>query len=118
VTLAAIAAFAALVALAMLALGPWLMELVFGGDFDYARGGLVMIAIGMGLYLAAATLNQALLARGEATRAAACWLVAAAGFVAFLLLPGFDDRVLQVEVGYLGAALVLGALLYARYRHL
>ena len=42
------------------------MELVFGGDFDYDRGGLVLIALGMGLYLAAATLNQALLARARA----------------------------------------------------
>jgi O-antigen/teichoic acid export membrane protein len=118
VTLLAIALFAGAVALAMLAAGPTVMGIVFGGEFDYDRLGLVLIAIGMGLYLAAATLNQALLARGQATQAAACWLAAAAGFVVFLLLPGFDDRVLQVEIGYLGAALVLGGLLYARYRRL
>ena len=51
VTLMAIGAFAAVVALVMLAIGPWLMDLVFGGDFSYDRGGLVMISIGMGLYL-------------------------------------------------------------------
>jgi O-antigen/teichoic acid export membrane protein len=116
VTLMAIALFAAAVALVMLVAGPTVMGIVFGGEFDYDRLGLVLIAIGMGFYLAAATLNQALLARGQATQAAACWLAAAAGFVVFLLLPGFDDRVLQVEIGYLGAALVLGGLLYARYR--
>jgi len=115
-TLAAIAGFAALVALVMLAVGPSVMELVFGGDFDYDRGGLVLISLGMGLYLGAATLNQALLAHGRAREACVAWLVAAAAFVVFLLLPGFDDRVLQVEVGYVGGALLLCGLLYGLYR--
>ncbi len=116
VTLIAIAGFAAAVALVMLAVGPAVMDLVFGGNFEYDRLGLVLISLGMGLYLAAATLNQALLARGQARQACAVWLVAAAGFVGFLLVPGFDDRVLQVELGYLGSAFVLGALLYGLYR--
>jgi O-antigen/teichoic acid export membrane protein len=116
VTLVAIAAFAGCVALAMLAIGPWLMDLVFGGDLAYDRLGLVLISLGMGLYLAAATLNQALLARARARSACACWLAAAGGYVGFLLLPGFEDRVVQVEVGYAGSALVLCALLYAQYR--
>ncbi len=116
VTLTAIAAFAGCVALVMLAIGPWLMDLVFGGDLAYDRGGLVLISLGMGLYLAAATLNQALLARAHARAACACWLTAAAAYVGFLLLPGFDDRVVQVEVGYAAAALVLCSLLYALYR--
>lgn len=116
VTLAAIGGFAVAVALVMLAAGPPVMDVVFGGEFDYDRGGLVLIALGMGLYLSAATLNQALLARARAPEAAACWAGSAAAFVAFLLLPGFDDRVLQVETGYLGAALILFGLLYAVYR--
>ena len=116
VTLMAIAAFAGCVAIVMLAAGPTVMDLVFGGDLAYDRGGLVLISLGMGLYLAAATLNQALLARARARAACACWLAAAAGFVVFLLLPGFDDRVLQVEIGYAGAALVLCTLLYTVYR--
>jgi O-antigen/teichoic acid export membrane protein len=116
VTLAAIAAFALAVALVMLAAGPPVMDLIFGGEFDYDRGGLVLISLGMGLYLAAATLNQALLARARARQAALSWASAAAGFVLFLLLLDFDDRVLQVETGYLAAALVLCALLYALYR--
>ena len=116
VTLLAIAAFAGCVALAMLAIGPWLMGLVFGGDLAYDRLGLVLISFGMGLYLAAATLNQALLARARARAACACWLAAAAAYVGFLLVPGFDDRVVQVAIGYAGAALVLCTLLYALYR--
>jgi O-antigen/teichoic acid export membrane protein len=117
-TLIAIAGFAACVALVMLALGPWVMELLFGGDFDYERGGLVLVAFGMGLYLAAATLNQALLAHGRAAQASISWLAAAAAFVAFLLLADFDDRVLQVELAFTGAAAALSAALLLLYRRI
>jgi O-antigen/teichoic acid export membrane protein len=115
VTLAAIAGFAGAVALVMLAIGPTLMDVVFGGDFDYDRGGLVLVSIGMGLYLSAATLNQALLAHARAAQSAACWVVCATTFVLFLLLADFDDRVLQVEVAYVGAAALLAGSLYALY---
>jgi O-antigen/teichoic acid export membrane protein len=115
-TLTAIAVFAGAVALVMLAVGPLVMDLVFGGDFDYERGGLVLVSIGMGLYLAAATLNQALLAHGRAPHAAGVWAACAAAFALFLLLADFDDRVLQVELGFLGAAAALCALLHTLYR--
>ena len=94
VTLAAIAGFAAVVALVMAAIGPWAMDLVFGDEFDYDRLGLVLISLGMGMYLAAATLNQALLARGEARAACVAWVAAATAFVVFLLAVDFDDPVL------------------------
>jgi O-antigen/teichoic acid export membrane protein len=116
VTLAAIAVFAGTAALALLALGPTIMRLAFGGHFHYTRAGLVMVAVGMGFYLSAATLNQAALAHARARQAAGCWLVTAAAFVVFLLLPGFDNRVLQLETGYLAAAALLCALLYGLYR--
>ena len=116
VTLTAIAGFAGCVALVMLAIGPWLMGVVFGGDFDYGRGGLVLVSIGMGLYLAAATLNQALLAHGHARQSCAVWVACAAGFALFLLLVDVDNRVLQVEAAYLGAAAALCGLLYLLYR--
>ena len=116
VTLAAIAAFAVGVALVMLAVGPSLMGVVFGGEGEYGRGGLVLISLGMGLYLSAATLNQALLARALARAASICWVTTAAGFAAFLVLVDFDDRLLQVESAYLGAALALCGTLYALYR--
>ena len=115
-TLIAIAGFAACVALVMLAIGPWLMDVVFGGGFDYERGGLVLVAIGMGLYLSAATLNQALLAHGRAPHAAVAWLGCAVAFALFLLIADFDDRVLQVEIAFVGAAAVLCALLHGLYR--
>jgi O-antigen/teichoic acid export membrane protein len=115
-TIAAIAAFAGCVALVMLAVGPPVMDLLFGGEFDYERGGLVLVSLGMGLYLAAATLNQALLAHGRAPQASAAWVTCATAFALFLLLADFDDRVLQVEIAFLGAAAVLCALLHTLYR--
>jgi O-antigen/teichoic acid export membrane protein len=116
VTLIAIAGFAGCVALVMLAIGPWLMDVVFGGDFDYERGGLVLVSVGMGLYLSAATLNQALLAHGRAQQSCLAWVGCAATFALFLLLADFDDRVLQVELAFVGAAATLCALLYGLYR--
>jgi O-antigen/teichoic acid export membrane protein len=115
-TLIAIAIFAGGVAFAMAVLGPTIMRLAFGGNFDYPRGGLVLVAAGMGFYLSAATLNQAALAHAKARQAAVVWIVTALAFVGFLLLPGFDDRVLQLEAGYAGAAGLLCILLYALYR--
>ncbi|MGZ4201584.1 MAG: hypothetical protein ACXVRH_05970 [Thermoleophilaceae bacterium] len=70
----------------------------------------------MGFYLSAATLNQAALAQARARQAALSWLATALVFVVFLLIPGWHDRVLQVEVGYLGAAGLLCGLLYVLYR--
>ena len=116
VTLLAIAGFAGAVAVGLLAMGPWVMDLVFGGDFDYARGGLALVALGMGCHLAAGTLNQAALARGRQRLAAAAWVACAVGFVVWLVVPVVDDQVLRVEVGYLGATAALCALLAAVYR--
>jgi O-antigen/teichoic acid export membrane protein len=117
ITIRAIGAFAAAVAVGLLALGPFAMHVLFGDKgFDYDRLGLVAIGAGMGVYLCAATLNQAALARGRARQAAACWLAAAAAYVAFLLVPGWSDRVLQLEVGFLAGAALLCALLYGLYR--
>jgi O-antigen/teichoic acid export membrane protein len=113
VTLLAIAGFAGAVAVALLAVGPWAMDLLFGGDFDYGRGGLALVALGMGCHLAAGTLNQAALARGLQRRAATAWAAAAIAFVVWLVLPVVDDEILRVEVGYLGATALLCALLIA-----
>jgi hypothetical protein len=76
----------------------------------------VLVSIGMGLYLAAATLNQALLAHGRAPHAAGAWLACAIAFALFLLIADFDDRVLQVEVAFVGGAAGLSALLWFLYR--
>jgi O-antigen/teichoic acid export membrane protein len=114
-TVVAIAAFAGAVALGLLAIGPFVMETLFNRA-GYGRVGLAVIAVGMGLHLAAGALNQAALARGRAHLAAAAWLVAAAGFVAWMIAPVVGDELTRAEVGYAGAAALLCALLYALYR--
>ena len=116
VTVLAIGGFAALVGLAMLIAGPELMQIAFGENFTYDRPDLLIVTAGMGLYLAAATLNQAALARGEVRRAAACWFACAIAFVGWTAVPIVGDEFARVEVGYLGAAAALCALLYWLYR--
>ena len=115
VTLLAIAGFAALVALALLIAGPQLMHIAFGKKHDYARSDLVVVAVGMGLYLSAATLNQAALARGQVRRASFCWVGTAIAFVVWIVVPIVSDDVTRVVVGYLGAAALLCSLLYWLY---
>jgi O-antigen/teichoic acid export membrane protein len=116
ITVLAIAAFAGAVALVLLAIGPWAMDVLFGGNYDYGRVGLAVVALGMGLHLIAGTLNQAALARQQAKLAAAAWLLSAALFVAFVLAPTITNQVLRVEVAYFGATGILSCLLLALYR--
>jgi O-antigen/teichoic acid export membrane protein len=116
VTVVAIAAFAGACAIGLLAIGPFVMDLAFGKGFAYGRIGLAAVAIGMGFHLVGGTLNQAALARGQAARAAAAWLLAAAAFIVWMLLPVVDDRLARAEFGYMGAAALLCAQLWAIYR--
>ena len=111
VTALAIAAFAVAVSLALLAVGPPVMDALFGGSYDYARGGLALMGVGMGFHLLAGTFNQAALARDRASSAAVCWLAVGGLFVAWLLFAPTDDLVLRVEVGYVGAAALLAGAL-------
>jgi O-antigen/teichoic acid export membrane protein len=115
VTIIAVAGFATLVAAAMLLAGPKLMHIAFGAKFDYPRADLLIVTVGMGVYLSAGTLNQAALAQGQVRRAAVCWLACAVAFVIWCTLPVLDE-VRRVEVGYLGAAVLLLTLLYLVYR--
>jgi O-antigen/teichoic acid export membrane protein len=116
VTVLAIVGFAGAVALGLLLVGPWAMDVVFGHGYHYGRFGLAVIAVGMGFHLCAGTLNQAALARGHARAAATLWLVAAAAFVVWMVLPIVDDELVRAEIGYAGAAMLLCALLRALYR--
>jgi hypothetical protein len=77
--------------------------------------GLLLVTAGMGFYLSSGTLNQAALARGQARLAAACWAAAALAFLFWNLLPVLDEF-RRVEVGFLGAAVLLCGLLYLLYR--
>ena len=112
ITLLAIAGFAAAVALGLLAIGPWAMDLVFGKGYTYGRAGLAVVAVGMGFHLAAGTLNQAALARGRARAAALAWFGVAAAFVGWMLLPVIDDELLRAEAGYAAATATLCGVLW------
>jgi O-antigen/teichoic acid export membrane protein len=117
ITVLAIAGFAAAVALALLAIGPFVMQhVLFGQNYEYGRWGLALIGVGMGLHLTSGALNQAALARDRARAAAGCWLLAAVAFVGWMFAPAISDQVLRVEVGYAGAAALLAAALTLLYR--
>jgi O-antigen/teichoic acid export membrane protein len=116
ITMLAIAGFAGTVALGLLLVGPWAMNVVFGHGYGYGRVGLAVIAVGMGFHLCAGALNQAALARGHARAAATLWLAAAAAFVIWMVVPVIDDELVRAEVGYAGAAAALCALLWSLYR--
>jgi O-antigen/teichoic acid export membrane protein len=114
-TVAACLAFGAVTVIGVLAVGPPVMRLLFGSEFDYDRLGLALVAAGMGLYLSATTVNQAVLAQGRARRAAASWATTAVFFVGFLLLADMEE-VREVEVAFLATAGLLSGLLYLAYR--
>jgi O-antigen/teichoic acid export membrane protein len=116
-TVLAILAFAGAVSLGLLVVGPFaLRHVFFGQHFSYKGTGLALIGVGMGLHLCSGALNQAALARDRARAAAACWLFAAALFVAWMLTPAISEQLLRAEVGYAGATAVLVLALTALYR--
>ncbi|HEY1776465.1 MAG TPA: hypothetical protein VGG41_09940 [Solirubrobacteraceae bacterium] len=115
-TVLAIAAFAVAVAVGLLAIGPFVLHHLFHNTVHYQRLGLALIGVGMGLHLSSGALNQAALARGQATQAAACWLSAAVIFVAWMVVGVVGNQILRTEVGYCGAAGLLGLMLLALYR--
>ncbi len=116
-TVLAILAFAAVVSLGLLIVGPFaLSHVFFGQHYSYKGIGLALIGIGMGLHLTSGALNQAALARDRARAAACCWLLAAIAFVGWMLIPAISDQLLRVELGYAGATAVLAIALTVLYR--
>jgi O-antigen/teichoic acid export membrane protein len=116
ITILAIAAFAGLVALGLVILGPWAMGILFDDAASYGRFGLAAVALGMGAHLCAGTLNQAALARDHAGLAATAWICVAVVFVGWMLVGVVGDELVRAEVGYLGAASLLCGLLFVVYR--
>ena len=81
-TAIAITAFAA-------AIGPQAMGMMYGSGFSAGRDSLALLGAGVGCYLAAATLSQALLALDRGRLAALAWTSSALLFLAiYAVLPG------------------------------
>ena len=93
------------------------MQIAFSKKFTYDREGLLLVTLGMGLYLASVTVNQACLAQGQVRRAAARW-IALRGLLHRLELRA--ARRATSSAGSRSASLltagVLFALLYPIYR--
>ena len=111
-----VAAFASFTALVVLAAGPHVMQIAFSKKFEYDRAGLLLVTLGMGLYLASVTVNQACVAQGQVRRAAARWIACAALFIFWNFLPIVADEFRRVEIGFALTAGVLFTLLYLVYR--
>jgi O-antigen/teichoic acid export membrane protein len=111
-----IVAFTGAAFLFMAAVGPKAMQIAFGKNFTYDRAGLLLVTVGMGLYLASVTLNQACVAQGQVRRAAARWITCAVVFIAWNFVPLVSNEQRRVEIGFLLAAGVLFGLLYWVYR--
>jgi O-antigen/teichoic acid export membrane protein len=115
ITVTACLGFGGATVVGVLIAGPAAMRLLFGDEFDYDRIGLAMVAGGMGLYLAATTLNQAVLAQGRARLAASSWTISAIFFVAFLLIASMEE-IREVEVAFIVTAGLLLTGLFVVYR--
>jgi O-antigen/teichoic acid export membrane protein len=111
-----IAAFTALVVAVVLIAGPQAMQIAFSKKFTYDRPGLLLVAVGMGLYLCSVTVNQACIAQGQVRRAAVRWIGCAALFIGWNFVPLVSDEFRRVEIGFMLAAGALFALLYYVYR--
>ncbi|MBK5220695.1 MAG: hypothetical protein JJE35_13085 [Thermoleophilia bacterium] len=111
-----VAAFATFTAIVVLIAGPKLMQIAFSAKFTYDRPGLLLVTVGMGLYLAAVTLNQACLAQGQVRRAAGRWIACAVFFIGWNFVPLISDEFRRVEIGFALTAGILFALLYLIYR--
>jgi O-antigen/teichoic acid export membrane protein len=106
-----VALFAGLLVAGALAVGPAVMRALFGPGFDASREDLAMLCAGIGCYLLAATLSQAVLASGRARAAGTAWTLSAVAFIALeLTLSGSPLH--KVSLAFLSAS-VLMALLFA-----
>ena len=61
--------------------GPLSMGILYGSGYEAGHGELALLGLGVGLYLAAATYSQALLALDRGAQAAAAWTISALAFL-------------------------------------
>jgi O-antigen/teichoic acid export membrane protein len=98
--------------------GPPLLRLLFGAEFDLGRRDLTMLAAASSGIMLCQALSQALVALHAQGRAAAAWAAAVAAFVVVTALG--NDLLFRVEAGLVAGSAVgvvlLGGLLAERMR--
>jgi O-antigen/teichoic acid export membrane protein len=100
-------------------LGPMVVQMMAGADYELSHRTMAMLAAGSGFYMLALAIAQALIALKGHRRQAFGW---AAGLVTLLLVARFssDDLYFRVELGLLAgsvvAFVVMGVLLLRRLR--
>jgi O-antigen/teichoic acid export membrane protein len=94
------------------AIGPAALRIAFGPTYIADRPQLAALGAGVGLYLAASTLSQALLAADRGGRASLAWLISLGVFVGvYAAVPGAPLS--RIGAAFLAAALVNFAALAA-----
>jgi O-antigen/teichoic acid export membrane protein len=115
----AVSAVALLGAAAMVVLGPWVVTLLYGPDYETTRSAILPLAIASALYMAASVLAQTLVSVRGYRGAFFGWLAGVVAFLAVLQFPAPLET--RVGTAYLAACAVatLGLLigLRARLRH-
>jgi len=111
----AAAGLAVVAAIVGWALGPWIVQAAFGGEFRPTNAAAALIAVGVVFAGAGLFVGQVLVARGESFRLAAAWLTGlAVGGLALVFTSG--DQLFRVAVWFVCgeagalAALVAGAI--------
>ncbi|HVX21079.1 MAG TPA: hypothetical protein VHB02_07015 [Acidimicrobiales bacterium] len=94
------------------AVGPWILQLLFGSRFALGRGDLALLAAGNAAYMLALAIVQALIAVGHHARSAVGWLVGLGVFAGVVLVG--SSVLFRVELAFfLGsvAALAVATIL-------
>lgn len=92
----------------MVALGPWLVALLFGDDLAPDRTTCALVGAGIGLFLVASVANDLAVATGRSAWAGATWLVAVAvGAAALLVVDGPDAPLVPLLLASAVAAAAL-----------
>lgn len=108
-TAAIVALFSGLLVAGALAVGPAVMRAFFGPGFGASREDLALLCAGIGCYLLAATLSQAVLAAGRARAAGVAWSLSAVAFIVLeLTLSGTSLH--KVSMAFLGGSLLMALL--------
>ena len=104
--------FSGLLIAGAVAVGPQAMNMLYGDGFEATRFELAILCAGIGAYLLAATLSQAVLARGQARAAGTIWGLSAIAFVAIELIAS-GTPLHRVSVAFAAAACLMAVLFVA-----